>query len=676
MSNTENRFGNLECYGDDEITARDARENDVADLDELRKLPDASDDAEDSSPNLRFAGLEVDGGFSDAEFRAIAEAQESTNGASQPVPAQVVEQTRDAVVRRNDEGAVTLGVGELDSASIDRAISEAANPRPPQTFERRDGKHNFADTQSRLAGLLRSDETNQFLSKIRQSYLKRFAEVEIAKSQNPHELIHNQFQNPLKRAIELAGLADNDYRNGQIYLDQGLQTLTNIIGNARYKRRESHVEEYLRRFFEGEVEDRHLGNITEVFDYFCKANLLSKGVLRNFDDCRHAFPSYAIWSLFRKGVLEEFGFTSEEFEKYIHFNNHGGYLNFASLDHGRVNIPGFTIPSEMQELIAREMKEIAAELLPAINAKIAESGESSYGSSPLETFSFQLGIRRGANGYETTLNNANTINEYAGQVFTHENEQRLERENAKRVRLAEEDFDQRMNDRFGLSKIVLNNDDAFVPGILDGKFDKHFAFLSQLTYLDSKIKQLLGLSSFYREQVVECDLENSQTYQDLKNLTDAYYARLAEHKRLQAAGFFTRTFTRYQRNFEKAVDELREAEQAVRHQVKEVARLLEGIGEFIIFKEDRSFNDPAAIDFLATESGVNKKLETRRNDIEYREGKARYCLRGRKVIIDAAKNYLDEAEEEGLVPAQKIEEVRMILEELEAVEFDVEDSED
>ncbi|MBI4994314.1 hypothetical protein HZC21_01560 [Candidatus Peregrinibacteria bacterium] len=83
----------------------------------------------------------------------------------------------------------------------------------------------------------------------------------------------------------------------------------------------------------------------------------------------YALPSYALWSLFRKGKLAALGIQDETFAQIVNYNSQGGYLNFAQWsESGNLYIKGDGTKSEvLKAAVLQEMQEVARELVPAVN---------------------------------------------------------------------------------------------------------------------------------------------------------------------------------------------------------------------------------------------------------------------------------------------------------------------
>lgn len=136
----------------------------------------------------------------------------------------------------------------------------------------------------------------------------------------------------------------------------------------------------------------------------------------------YALPSYALWSLFRKGKLAELGIQDEEFAQMVHYNAQGGYLNFAQWSEcGNLCIKGAGTESEvLKAAVSQEMQEIARELMPAFNASkgykegSGESGMESSGLAEYRKCGLRVNTHTGAT--ESELPASEPINQ-AGHVL-------------------------------------------------------------------------------------------------------------------------------------------------------------------------------------------------------------------------------------------------------------------
>ncbi|PKL36402.1 hypothetical protein CVV38_00630 [Candidatus Peregrinibacteria bacterium HGW-Peregrinibacteria-1] len=173
------------------------------------------------------------------------------------------------------------------------------------------------------------------------------------------------------------------------------------------------------------------------------------------EDFRHAFPSYVLFNLFQQGKLKNIGISDADFVHIMTINNVGGYLNFANIKSGRLDIPflrnkGMRISKELETLFQSEARKVAAELLPALN-HIYGSGEGN--TRTLQEYGADTMIVRNSSDELVVINdqgkldpNHRDLNEIANGIYKRTNKTHLEKTHNGEVARATEDFKRRVLD--------------------------------------------------------------------------------------------------------------------------------------------------------------------------------------------------------------------------------------
>lgn len=155
-------------------------------------------------------------------------------------------------------------------------------------------------------------------------------------------------------------------------------------------------------------------------------------------DIEYALPSLAVIRLYRKGALEQYGITEKDIVAAAGINEIAGYWNFVgSTSSGQPQIERIgnqrKISQELRNAIAEEMRKIARELIPALNARRGQrlgEGERIIDRWDIVTSSAGLRVKAGekpeASSIESTLPESDQINLLGATVLknTFETEER------------------------------------------------------------------------------------------------------------------------------------------------------------------------------------------------------------------------------------------------------------